>query len=50
MEAYPALGVEIIGDGPGFVAEIREVCQIDHLPVGRFYVELPCFNIIFYFI
>jgi hypothetical protein len=50
MEAYPALGVEIIGDGPGFVAEIREVCQIDHLPVGRFYVELPALNIIFYFI
>ena len=50
MEAYPALGVEIIGDCPGFVAEIGRVCQIDHLPVGRFYVELSCFNIILYFV
>jgi hypothetical protein len=50
MEAYPALGVEIIGDSPGLVAEIRGVCQIHHLPVGGFYVELPALNIIFYFI
>jgi len=50
MEAYPALGVEVIGDCPGFVAEICRVCQIDHLPVGGFYVELPVLNIILYFI
>ena len=50
MEAYPALCVEIIGDGPRLIAEIGGVCQIDHLPVGGFYIELPCFSIILYVI